>query len=115
MDLFDPATYACVRRPLAQAETLPPQCYTSDAFFRREVEHIFLKVWNLIGREDYVPNPGDFFTIELVGIPVIIMRGRDRTIRAFVNSCRHRGAKLLDGDGNCKTIRCPYHRLDLRQ
>ena len=109
MDLFDPATYAGVRRPLAQAETLPPQCYTSDAFFRREVEHIFLKVWNLIGREDYVPNPGDFFTIELVGIPVIIMRGRDRTIRAFVNSCRHRGAKLLDGDGNCKTIRCPYH------
>lgn len=108
-NLFDPATYTGVRRPLAQAETLPPQCYTSDAFFRREVESIFLRVWNLVGREDYVANPGDFFTIELVGIPVIVMRGRDRTIRAFVNSCRHRGAKLLDGNGNCRTIRCPYH------
>ena len=113
MDLFDPATYAGVRRPLAQAETLPPQCYTSDAFFRREVEHIFLKVWNLIGREDYVPNPGDFFTIELVGIPVIIMRGRDRTIRAFVNSCRHRGAKAAGWRRKLQNHPLPLSQLDL--
>lgn len=109
MNIFDPDAYAGVRRPLAQAETLPPQCYTSEAFFRREVDNIFLKVWNLVGREDYVKNPGDFFTLELVGVPVIVMRGRDGVIRAFINSCRHRGAKLLDGEGHCNTIRCPYH------
>jgi choline monooxygenase len=109
MHLFDPRMYDGIRRPLAQAETLPPQCYVSEEFFRREVENIFLKVWNLVGREDYVKEPGDFITIELVGVPVIIVRGRDGVIRAFINSCRHRGSKLLDGEGHCDLIVCPYH------
>jgi phenylpropionate dioxygenase-like ring-hydroxylating dioxygenase large terminal subunit len=109
MHLFDPKMYDGIRRPLARAETLPPQCYASEEFFRREVENIFLKVWNLVGREDYVKEPGDFITIELVGVPVIIVRGRDGVIRAFVNSCRHRGCKLLDGEGHCDMIVCPYH------
>jgi len=109
MGLFDPATYQGIRRPIDRAESLPPHCYSADAFYRREVERIFLKVWNLVGRTDYVPNPGDYFTIELVGVPVIVIRGRDGQVRAFVNSCRHRGTKLLDGDGHVETIRCPYH------
>ncbi|MPZ58330.1 MAG: Rieske 2Fe-2S domain-containing protein [Rhizobiales bacterium] len=107
--LFDHDKYQGVRRPIDNAETLPPSCYTSEEFYKREVERIFLRVWNLVGREDYAPKPGDFFTLELVGTPVIIMRGHDGRLRAFVNSCRHRGAKLLDGEGNRNVIRCPYH------
>jgi choline monooxygenase len=110
MDLFDPKTYAAVRRPLLEAETLPPACYSSPEFYRREVSNIFMKCWNLIGRADYVKNPGDYFALTLVGISLIVIRGDDGKVRAFVNSCRHRGAKLLeDGHGNCRTIRCPYH------
>jgi phenylpropionate dioxygenase-like ring-hydroxylating dioxygenase large terminal subunit len=56
-----------------------------------------------------VKNPGDYFTLSLVGVSLIIMRGDDGRIRAFINSCRHRGAKLLEGEGHCKAIRCPYH------
>jgi phenylpropionate dioxygenase-like ring-hydroxylating dioxygenase large terminal subunit len=107
--LFDHERYRGIRRPIEAAETLPPECYTAEEFYRREVEQIFMKVWNLVGRLDYVPKPGDYFTIDLVGIPVIIMRGQDGQVRAFLNSCRHRGAKLLDGEGNCNFIRCPYH------
>jgi len=107
--LFHPETYAGVRRPLLEASTLPPACYTSQAFYRREVQTIFMKVWNFIGRADRIPNPGDYFTIEFVGVPVIIVRGANGGVRAFANSCRHRGALLLDGEGNCRAIRCPYH------
>ena len=107
--LFEHDRYQGIRRPIETAETLPPDCYTSEEFYRREVDRIFLKVWNLVGRVDYVAKPGDYFTIELVGIPVIVMRGQDGQVRAFVNSCRHRGSKLLDGEGHCNLIRCPYH------
>jgi phenylpropionate dioxygenase-like ring-hydroxylating dioxygenase large terminal subunit len=106
-DLFDPTRYAAVRRPLLEASTLPPECYTSSAFYEREVSNIFMRCWNLIGRADYVSKPGDFFTHTLVGSSLIVMHGEDGKIRAFVNSCRHRGAKLMEGDGNCKSMRCP--------
>ena len=109
MDLFDRNSYADVRRPLLDAATLPPVCYTSKEFYEREVSKIFMRCWNLIGRADYLKNPGDYFTHTLVGISLIVMHGEDGKIRGFVNSCRHRGAKLMDGDGNCKAIRCPYH------
>ena len=59
MDLFDPRTYEAVRRPLLEAETLPVECYTSPEFFQREIDSIFMKVWNFIGRAEYIPNPGD--------------------------------------------------------
>jgi choline monooxygenase len=108
-DLFDPKIYEAVRRPLAAAETLPAACYTSPAFHAREVERIFRRSWNVIGRADYVPGHGDYFAFELAGTPGLVMRGRDGRIRAFVNSCRHRGAKLLEGTGSCSSIRCPYH------
>jgi choline monooxygenase len=109
MDLLDPNAYAAVRKPLLDAETLPPACYSSREFYQREVSNIFLKCWNLIGRAEYVKNRGDYFTLSLVGVSLIIMRGDDGRIRAFINSCRHRGAKLLEGEGHCKAIRCPYH------
>ncbi|MEM7124231.1 MAG: aromatic ring-hydroxylating dioxygenase subunit alpha [Pseudomonadota bacterium] len=108
-NLFDPARYEAVRRPLLEADTLPPDCYTSEAFYRREVETIFLKVWNFIGREDRVPNPGDYAAFEFVGVPVVIVRDRDGSVRAFANSCRHRGAKVMQGEGNCTVMSCPYH------
>jgi phenylpropionate dioxygenase-like ring-hydroxylating dioxygenase large terminal subunit len=109
MDLLDPQTYRAVRRPLLSAETLPPECYSSAEFYRREVSEIFHKCWNLVGREDYVKAPGDYFTHEVAGTSMIVMRGEDGVIRAFANVCRHRGAQLLQGEGNCRAIRCPYH------
>src|SRR5688572_30293903 len=91
MDLFDPRTYANVRKPLLEAETLPPACYTSEEFFKREVETIFMKVWNFVGRADLAPNSGDYYTVDFAGVPLLIVRGEDNQVRAFVNSCRHRG------------------------
>ena len=109
MGLFDPQLFEGVRRPLREAKTLPPKCYTSPEFYAREIETIFMKKWNLIGRGDYVPNPGDYIVGSLVGVSFVVMRGADGKIRCFVNTCRHRGARLLDGEGSCERIVCPYH------
>ena len=109
MNLFDPASYAEVRRPLREAQTLPPVCYFSPEFYQREVSEIFLKKWNLVGRVDYLPHAGDFMARELVGVQFIVIRGDDGVLRAFSNTCRHRGAQLLEGEGNCQRIVCPYH------
>ena len=108
-DIFDPRHYAGVRKPLAEATTLPPWAYTSEEFYRREVETIWMKEWNFFGRADRIPNPGDYFAVDFVGVPIIVVRGKDGGVRAFSNSCRHRGAAMLRGDGNCNAIRCPYH------
>jgi phenylpropionate dioxygenase-like ring-hydroxylating dioxygenase large terminal subunit len=108
-DIFDPRHYTGVRKPLAEATTLPPWAYTSEEFYRREVETIWMKEWNFFGRADRIPNPGDYFAVDFVGVPIIVIRGKDGEVRAFSNSCRHRGAALLRGDGNCNAIRCPYH------
>ena len=108
-DIFDPTRYAGARKPLLEAETLPPECYTDEAFYKREVETIFLKAWNFIGRADRVPNAGDYFAFEFVGVPMVVVRGRDGVVRAFANSCRHRGAKVMQGEGKCTVMSCPYH------
>ena len=108
-EMFEPATYAAQRRPLEQAESLPSWCYTSPEFYAREVETIFMKVWNFVGRTDQVPEPGDFYAFDFVGVPVVILRDRAGAVRAFANTCRHRGTLLLDGIGNCRAIKCPYH------
>jgi choline monooxygenase len=108
-DVLEPALYATTRLPVMKAETLPPVAYTSAEFYEREVERIFMKEWNFIGRADYIPNPGDYFTLEFVGVPLIVVRGEDGVIRAFSNSCRHRGTQIVAGEGQCKAFRCPYH------
>lgn len=108
-DLFDPALYRDVRRPLSQASLLPAWCYTSQEFYRRECERVFQATWNPIGRVDDIPNPGDYFTTELVGVPLIVVRDEKGAVHAFVNSCRHRGTVLVEGTGNRRDFTCPYH------
>ena len=50
-----------------------------------------------------------FSRSDFIGIPLIILRDQDNKVRAFANTCRHRGSELLEGQGNCKLIVCPYH------
>jgi choline monooxygenase len=108
-DIFSPKHYEGVRKPLLEAETMPAFTYTSPEFFQREVERIWRKVWNFIGSADQIRNSGDYFTLNFTGVPTIVLRDHEGYIRAFANTCRHRGSELLEGKGNCKLIVCPYH------
>lgn len=107
--MFDRAQYEGVFKPVEQAESLPPWCYTSEEFYQAEIKHIFMKTWNFFGHVDQVKEPGDYIAVEYVGAQVLIVRGRDGVIRAFANSCRHRAAPVAEGEGNANLFTCPYH------
>jgi phenylpropionate dioxygenase-like ring-hydroxylating dioxygenase large terminal subunit len=108
-DAFDPAVYRGVRRPIDAAETLPAWCYTSPEFYAREMERIFARGWHFVGRADELAAPGDYQTVDTVVGPLVLLRDGAGRVGAFANTCRHRGARLLDGRGRCRTIVCPYH------
>jgi choline monooxygenase len=108
-EFLDSSSYKGIDLPPSQALTLPPWCYTSPDYFDIEAERVFARSWNFFGRADRIPEPGDFFTVDYVGNPIIILRDQAGSIRAFANTCRHRGTQLLSGEGKCKTIICPYH------
>ena len=108
-DLFDPALYAEQRRPVLEARTLPAWCYTSPVFFERERERVFLKAWLFVGRADQVEGPGAYLAAETPGGPIVVVRDRQGTLRAFANTCRHRGSRIVTGTGTCRRLVCPYH------
>ena len=97
---------------LAQTDagmTLPPECYVSDAVAEAETDAIFRSAWFCVGRADLVKVPGDFQTLDIAGQSIILLRDREGVLRAFANACRHRAARLVDGAGTCKGIRCTFH------
>lgn len=98
-----------LRQPLLKASTLPPSWYTSEEVFEAEKREIFLTNWLFVGREEQIQTAGEYFCYEGVGGSVIIVRSDQGDIKAFANTCRHRGAKLLSGQGKCRRIVCPYH------
>ena len=99
-DLLDPRQYASVRLPLSEAEGLPPACYTDAAFYRREIDSVFLSSWIMVGRLERIPGPGDYFTVDYGGVELIVLRDAECGIRAYSNSCRHRGSRLLSGSSS---------------
>jgi len=95
--------------PPEQAFCLPARCYTSPEVAMAEETAIFRSSWLGIGRADVVPASGDYIALDIAGQSIILLRDREGGLRAFANTCRHRGARLLDGRGNCRGIRCPFH------
>ena len=103
-------------RPFAEARTLPAAVYTSPEVLATEQAGLFARTWLCVGREADIPGAGDFFTREIAGDSVIVIRGADGRVRAFFNVCRHRGSRLIDvvsGQG-LNRILCPYHAWSYR-
>jgi phenylpropionate dioxygenase-like ring-hydroxylating dioxygenase large terminal subunit len=90
---------------------LPGWTYHSPALFALERERLFLTHWQVAGHVNDIPAPGDWLAFDLMGERAVVMRGADGVVRAFHNLCRHRGARVVDGDrGTCKgAIVCPFH------
>jgi Rieske 2Fe-2S family protein len=96
--------------------TLPGRYYTDPAIFEREMRDIFSRQWLYACRAQDVPAPGRFVRVTIANENVIVVRGRDQELRAFLNVCRHRGAMLCTaGSGEVgRSIRCPYHAWSYR-
>jgi len=101
---------------VAEAVTLPQEFYTDPGIFRREMEAIHFDMWIAAGRTEQLKQPGDFFVCELAGASVVVLRDDSSSIRAFHNTCRHRGTLLCAVDhGNLAgRIQCPYHAWTYR-
>lgn len=108
-----------VDRQLAAGWTLPASLYTSPGVAEVEDELVFRPGWHVIGTVADFRNVGDFVTAHIAGrYPVIVARGKDGQLRAFLNVCRHRGCLVAGGSendnpdgvsGNARRFRCPYH------
>ena len=94
---------------LADGRTLPYDWYSDPAVLRLERERIFRRTWQYVARADQVAEPGSFCATEAGGIPIVLVRGKDEALRAFVNVCRHRGSLVCEGEGKRETLQCPYH------
>jgi phenylpropionate dioxygenase-like ring-hydroxylating dioxygenase large terminal subunit len=89
---------------------IPVERYTDDHFWQLERDHLWPNVWVFAGRADEVATAGDYLTFDDLGVPILIVRGNDGELRAFYNTCQHRGAPVVrDLRGTARTLRCQYH------
>ena len=110
--LFDAAKYQTTRLPLEAARTLPSHVFHSAEWNAAEVRHLLTPTWTLVGRVDELPHAGSFMRLDVPGgASSIIVRGKDKQIRAWANVCPHRGAALTDMEAGrfAGGIVCPYH------
>jgi len=94
---------------LDSAETLPPACYTDADFYAFETEALFNHEWLCVGRESWVKEPGDYFTTQIIGEPIVVCRTRKNELKAMSSVCQHRGMLVAEGRGNTRGFVCPYH------
>ncbi len=101
--------------------TLPSSWYLQDKYFALEREHIFMREWICVGREEELPLPGDHKVLDVYGESILLLRNDRSELKAFYNVCRHRGSRIcpaVDEDSvlafkggvvSNKFIVCPYH------
>jgi carnitine monooxygenase subunit len=96
-------------RAIADGWTLPAAWYGDEAVWTLERERVFATSWQYAGRTEQISDNGSFFVSEAAHVPVLVVRGREGVLRAFVNVCRHRGHPVASGEGCRETLQCPYH------
>ncbi|MEM7525820.1 MAG: Rieske (2Fe-2S) protein, partial [Pseudomonadota bacterium] len=100
---------AVASAPVEAPISLSGAHYTDPALFEAERDGLLHRAWHCLGRDDEIPAPGDYFTLQLLHEPLLAVRGDDGAVRVFANLCRHRAMKLAEGAGAAKRFTCPYH------
>jgi phenylpropionate dioxygenase-like ring-hydroxylating dioxygenase large terminal subunit len=105
-------------KPNFSTEMIPKERYTSREYMQREWEHMWTKVWLLGCREDDIPEPGDHIVTEIGPDSILLIRQKDRSVRAFYNVCQHRGNQLVhavhEPQEAEESLRCHYHNWQYR-
>src|ERR1700758_1314478 len=96
-----------------QAEDLlrvPARTYLDPERYNREMALIFKRLPLMLALSIELPNANDYKAMDVIGLPILITRGKDGKARAFLNVCSHRAAQVApDGKGKCSRFPCPYH------
>jgi choline monooxygenase len=104
LNLYNPAD------PLEKAYTIPAPWYFDKRIEELERNGVFAANWQVVGRLDQVRERGEYFTSDVNGEPLIVVRSEDGILRAFYNVCRHHAAAVVPEEQGCaKQFRCPYH------
>jgi choline monooxygenase len=95
---------------LPDAYTIPARWYTDPRMAQLELQNVFSRTWQAVGRTAQVEKPGQYVTATVAGEPIVAMRGSDGILRAFYNVCRHHAMTVMnDPCGHAQHMRCPYH------
>ncbi len=95
---------------LAEARGIGNEAYTDNAFLALERQRLLSPTWTCIGIGSDLPEPGDVKPVDLVGLPLLMVRAENGELRVFHNVCSHRGVRLVEESGQVKrVIVCPYH------
>ena len=120
-DFLTAAEVEAVRAPSAQSSWLPARCYTDPAFYDIEQDRVLARSWLAVGLAQQVAEIGDYFTVDVLDEPIIIVRDKDGEVRALSNVCPHRWMRVVghepdaplslrsDSEGTTKVFQCPYH------
>ena len=93
------------------ATALERDFYVSPADYQVDLDLIWYRDWLFVGHDCEVPDPGNFLTVQIGAYPVVVVRDRDGGLRAFHNSCRHRGSRICSAErGSAARLVCPYHQ-----
>jgi Rieske 2Fe-2S family protein len=98
------------REPLERATALPGAAFTDPRVLQWELENIFMAGWITVGHVDQVRERGDYLMVEIGRESVFVVADDDGEPHAFLNTCRHRGARIMQQpEGKVPRIQCPYH------
>ncbi|APX70411.1 MULTISPECIES: aromatic ring-hydroxylating dioxygenase subunit alpha [unclassified Brucella] len=91
--------------------SLEQKFYTDPDYYKLDLENIFYKDWLFVGHDCELPKTGSYMTVQIGAYPVIVVRDAQGGIRAFHNSCRHRGSRICSAEkGTAAKLVCPYHQ-----
>jgi choline monooxygenase len=118
--MFTKPLHVDMHEQIECAHTLASVFYTDPAILEIEKARIFRRTWQLVGTLDHacgevngaartIADPESFFTADISGEPIIIIRDKQGTLRAFSNVCRHRAGPIALGSGCKNVLRCQYH------
>ncbi|MEO0371604.1 MAG: ring-hydroxylating oxygenase subunit alpha [Pseudomonadota bacterium] len=89
--------------------SLHADAYTSADWYNADLKAIIARTWQWVCHVEKLRKPGCYVTVEIAGMPIVVVRDRDDSLRAFYNVCKHRAHELLSGEGRTTRIMCPYH------
>ena len=101
---------AAVRAPIEEARTFPRRAFFDDGFFALEVRHALSESWLAVAFCEEIANPGDIMVLNVIGYPLLLVRGADGVVRAFHNVCPYDGSEVcIRPQQGIETITSPYH------
>ena len=94
---------------VSRSMSLNAEAYVNEKWFDADVKNVFAKNWIWVCHVEKLREVGDYIAVEIGRQPIVVVRDKQKVLRAFYNVCKHRAHLLMKGEGNTTRITCPYH------